>query len=360
MGVQRSACKEVRVAIQIQHAQSRFQSPNRNLESILVAGMCAIALLLCGCDDKKAAIPAAAKTDAGAKPAQMVVGFSQVGAESGWRTANTKSIKEEAEKRGVKLQFSDAQGDQENQIRAIRSFIQQKVDFIAFSPKTQDGFQPVLEEAKKAGIPVVLTDRVVKVDDPTLYVTFIGSDFVKEGKQAAEWLAKKAGGKAMIAELQGSAGAAPAIDRKKGFEEGIAQFPGMKIIKSQSGNFERGKGKEVFEAFLRSPEGSQITALYAHNDDMALGAIQAIEAAGKKPGVDIIIVSIDGVRDAFQAMFEGKLNCSVECNPLLGPQLFDVFVKLKKGESVAKHIQTEESVFDQSMVTAEVLKNRKY
>src|SRR5262249_11546766 len=153
----------------------------------------------------------AAAPDAAKK--QVVVGFSQTGAESGWRTANTKSIKDEAAKRGVKLQFSDAQGDQENQIRALRSFIQQRVDVIAVAPKTVDGWQPVLEEAKKAGIPVILTDRVVKVDDPSLYVTFIGSDFVEEGRRAADWLAKKTGGKAIIAELQGTAGAAPAIDR---------------------------------------------------------------------------------------------------------------------------------------------------
>jgi simple sugar transport system substrate-binding protein len=296
-----------------------------------------------------------------AKPAKpLVVGFSQIGAESGWRTANTKSIKSEAEKRGITLKFSDAQGKQENQIRAIRSFIQQKVDAIAFAPVVETGWQPVLEEAKKAGIPVILTDRLVSVSDDSLYVCFIGADFVQEGKRAADWLAKKTNGKAQIAELQGSPGAAPAIDRKKGFEEGISKYPDMKIIKTQSGDFNRAKGKEVFEAFLHSPEGSKITALYAHNDDMALGAIQAIESAGKKPGTDILIVSIDGVRDAFQAMLDGKLNCSVECNPLLGPQLFDTVEKLRRGESVPKRIQTVEGVFDRSQVTPELLKSRGY
>src|ERR1043165_2451654 len=198
----------------------------------------------------------------------LVVGFSQIGAESGWRTANTKSIKSEAEKRGITLKFSDAQGKQENQIRAIRAFIQQKVDAIAFAPVVETGWQPVLEEAKKAGIPVILTDRLVTVSDDSLYVTFIGADFVQEGKRAADWLAQKSGGKAQIAELQGTPGAGPAIDRKKGFEQAIAKFPDMKIIKTQSGDFNRAKGKEVFEAFLHSPEGSKITALYAHNDDM--------------------------------------------------------------------------------------------
>lgn len=325
-----------------------------------------LGLLSTACD-KPAPAPSGGSAPGGStdstpakKSDKLVVGFSQIGAESGWRTANTKSIKSEAEKRGIELKFSDAQGEQENQVRAIRSFIQQKVDFIAFSPKTEDGWQAVLEEAKKAGIPVILTDRAVKVDDDSLYVTFIGSDFIEEGRRAAEWLVKATGGKAQIAELQGTPGSAPAIDRKKGFEEVIAKHPEMKIIKSQSGNFERGKGKEVIEAFLRSPEGPQITALYAHNDDMALGAIQAIEAAGKKPGTDILIVSIDGVRDAFQAMLDKKLNCSVECNPLLGPQLFDVIENLRKGESVPKRIVTEEGVFEQSQVTPEVLAGRQY
>lgn len=341
--------------------------PRRRPLLPLIAGCAALLGLISTACDKPAEKPAgnsstSPSTDSTAtgNTDKIVVGFSQIGAESGWRTANTKSIKSEAEKRGIELKFSDAQGEQENQVRAIRSFIQQKVDFIAFSPKTEDGWQAVLEEAKKAGIPVILTDRAVKVDDDSLYVTFIGSDFIEEGRRAAEWLVKATGGRAQIAELQGTPGSAPAIDRKKGFEEVIAKHPEMKIIKSQSGNFERGKGKEVIEAFLRSPEGPQITALYAHNDDMALGAIQAIEAAGKKPGTDILIVSIDGVRDAFQAMLDKKLNCSVECNPLLGPQLFDVIAKLRKGESVPKRIVTEEGVFEQSQVTPEVLAGRQY
>jgi galactofuranose transport system substrate-binding protein len=294
------------------------------------------------------------------KPSSFTVGFSQIGAESAWRTANTKSIKTEAEKRGVNLKFSDAQNKQENQIRAVRSFIQQKVDVIVIAPVVETGWEPILQEARKAKIPVILTDRLVAVSDNSLYVTFIGADFVKEGRDAAEWLVTRTGGKAQIAELQGKPGASPTIDRKKGFEEGIAKHPDMKIIKSQSAEFNRAKGKEVFEAFLKSPEGSKITALYAHNDDMALGAIQAIEDSGKKPGKDIIIVSIDGVRDAFQAILDGKLNCTVECNPLLGPQLFDTIEKLRRGEEIPKRIQTFESVFDQGNVTAEVTKNRQY
>ena len=249
---------------------------------------------------------------------KLVVGFSQVGAESGWRTANTESIKAEAAKRGIDLRFSDAQQKEENQIKAIRSFIAEGVDVIAFSPVVETGFEPVLQEAKKAGIPVVLSDRAVKVSDPSLYACFLGSDFVEEGKRAGDAAAKLTGGKANIAELVGTVGSAPAIDRKKGFEEVLKSNPDMKIIMSQSGDFTRAKGKEVMEAFLKSPNAKDINLLFAHNDDMALGAIQAMEEAGIKPGVDIKIVSIDGVRGAFEAMKDGKLNVTVECNPLWG------------------------------------------
>lgn len=290
---------------------------------------------------------------------KLTVGFSQIGAESAWRTANTDSIKSEAAKRGVELAFSDAQQKQENQIKALRSFVAQGVDVIAFSPVVETGWEPVLKEIKQAGIPVILTDRTVDVSDDTLYTSFIGSDFIEEGRRAGNWLVEKTKGKAMIAELQGTPGSAPAIDRKKGFEEIISKHPEMKIIKSQSGEFTRAKGKEVMEAFLKSPEGKQITVLYAHNDDMALGAIQAMEEAGIKPGVDILIVSIDGVKGAFEAMVAGKLNCSVECNPLIGPQLFDTVNAIVGGQTVPKRIITEEGVFDQSKA-AEALPTRKY
>jgi ABC-type sugar transport system substrate-binding protein len=296
---------------------------------------------------------------------KIVVGFSQIGAESGWRTANTESIKSEADKRGITLKFADAQQKQENQIKALRSFIAQGVDVIAFSPVIETGWGPVLTEIKRAKIPVVLTDRAVVVTnadgklDDSLYVTFIGSDFVEEGRRAGEWLAKATGGKAVIAELVGTPGSAPAIDRKKGFEEVLAKNPGMKIVKSQSGNFTRAQGKEVMEAFLKSPDGKQITALFAHNDDMALGAIQAMEESGVKPGQDIKIVSIDGVKGAFEAMAAGKLNCTVECNPQIGPQLFDAVEAIMAKKTLPKRTPVQEGVFEQSQAAAE-LPNRKY
>ena len=295
-------------------------------------------------------LPAASK--------KLVVGFSQIGAESAWRTAETESIVSEAKKRGADLKMSDAQKKQENQIKALRSFVAQRVDAIILAPVVETGWQPVLREVKRANIPVVLVDRGINVSDQSLYATLIASDFVQEGRMAADWLAKKLNGKGNIVELQGTTGAAPAIDRKKGFEQGIAKQPGLKIIKSQSGDFTRSKGKEVMEAFLKA-EGKNIQAVYAHNDDMALGAIQAIEEAGFKPGTDIIVVSIDGVKDAFNAMVAGKLNCSVECNPLLGPAAFDAVKAILAGKSLPKKTIVKDQLFDQSNAK-DVIDSRKY
>jgi simple sugar transport system substrate-binding protein len=295
-----------------------------------------------------------------AKP--LVMGFSQVGAESEWRTANTVSIKDAAKKDGVTLKFADAQQKQENQVKAIRSFIAQKVDVIAFSPVVESGWDTVLREAKAAKIPVILTDRAVNVTDKSLYVTFIGSDFVEEGRRAGQWLlerAKKTPDATLnIVELQGTVGSAPAIDRKKGFEEAIAGNAKLKVIRSQTGDFTRAKGKEVMEAFLKA-EGKKINVLYAHNDDMAIGAIQAIEEAGLKPGTDIVIISIDGVKGAFEAMMAGKLNVTVECSPLLGPQLMSIARDVVAGKAVPKRITTEEGVFP-AEVAAKEFPNRKY
>jgi galactofuranose transport system substrate-binding protein len=292
---------------------------------------------------------------------KITLGFSQIGAESEWRTANTKSIKEAADTAGINLKFSDAQQKQENQIKAIRSFIAQKVDVIAFSPVVETGWEPVLREAKAAKIPVILTDRAVNVKDDTLWVSFMGSDFVEEGRRAANWLVDKTkdnAGPINIVELQGTVGSAPAIDRKKGFEEIIKDKAKFKIIRSQTGDFTRAKGKEVMEAFLKA-EGKKINVLFAHNDDMAIGAIQAIEEAGMKPGKDILIVSIDGVKGAFQAMMAGKLNVSVECSPLLGPQLMSAVKDLMAGKTLPKRIVTVESVFPQETAAKE-FPNRKY
>ncbi|WP_432840123.1 ABC transporter substrate-binding protein [Dactylosporangium sp. CA-092794] len=297
---------------------------------------------------------------AGGGDGKITMGFAQVGAESGWRTANTKSIQDAAAAAGIDLKFSDAQQKQENQIKAIRSYIAQKVDVIAFSPVVESGWDAVLQEAKDAKIPVILTDRAIDSKDTTLYKSFLGSDFVLEGKKAGEWLVKEYQGKTdpvNIVELQGTTGSAPANDRKSGFADVIKADPKFKVIASQTGDFTRAKGKEVMEAFLKA--NPKIDVLYAHNDDMGLGAIEAIEAAGKKPGVDIKIITVDAVKDGMTALSEGKINYIVECSPLLGPQLMDLAKKVVNGESVPQRILTEETTFTPEQAKA-ALPSRKY
>ncbi len=280
-------------------------------------------------------------------PAHVLkVGFAQTGAESVWRTANSASMKAEAEKRHLDFKFSDGEGKQENQIRAIRSFIAQGVDAIIVAPIVESGWDPVLREAKAAHIPVLITDRTIQTQDESLYSAFLGSDFFQEGKMVADWLAAHAkDGKGRIVELQGTPGSAPANERQRAFADGIKPYPGLQIIDSQSGDFRRAGGKEVMEALLKK-HGKDIDIVYSHNDDMALGAIQAIEEAGLKPGQDIMVVTIDGIREALQAIIEGKINCCVECNPLFGPKAFDTVEKLVKGEPVPKKIFNKDELFD--------------
>jgi simple sugar transport system substrate-binding protein len=326
--------------------------------TVFMTAILIVCAALSGCSKPATSEKETPKAGAKASKKSIVVGFAQTGNESDWRRANTESFKSEAEKRGITLKFADAQSKQENQIKAIRSFIAQRVDAIVIAPIVSTGWDPVLKEAKAAKIPVVLSDRRIDTSDTSLYVTFIGSDFVKEGKMAAEWLVKKMNGKAKIVELQGEPGSAPATDRRTGFIEVIKAYPDMQIIDSQSGDFLRAKGKVVMEAFLKK-HGKNIQALFAHNDDMAIGAIQAIEEAGLKPGQDIIIVSIDAVKAAFEMMIGGKLNCTVECNPLLGPMAFDAVEAVLAGKQLPKNTYMVDSVFDQS-VAKEVMGSRKY
>jgi ABC-type sugar transport system, periplasmic component len=308
--------------------------------------------------------PAASGGAAGGAPNKaldkIVVGFAQVGAESGWRTANTKDIQDSFKEAGIQLKFSDAQQKQENQISAIRSYIQQGVDYIAFSPVVQTGWDAVLNEAKAANIPVILTDRAVDSKDTSLYVTFLGSDFVAEGKKAGDWVAneyKDASAPVNIVQLEGTTGSAPAIDRAKGFSDAIAANPNLKVVASQTGDFTRAGGKQVMEAFLKSQP--KIDLVFAQNDDMGLGAIEAITAAGKVPGKDIKIVTVDAVHDGMQALADGKINFIVECSPLLGKQLIDIVKKLNAGESVEKRIVTDETTFTQDQAKT-ALPDRKY
>lgn len=298
----------------------------------------------------------AASLAAAGKP--LKIGFAQTGAESAWRTANSESMKAEAAKRGIDLKFADGQGKQENQIRAVRSFITQQVDAIVLAPLVETGWDNVLRDARRAKIPVIITDRTIRTADESLYVCFIGSDFLEEGRLAAEWLARKTGGQGRIVELQGTPGSAPANDRRKAFAEGIAPYPGLRIIDSQSGDFRRTGGKEVMAALLKK-HGRSIDILYAHNDDMALGAVQAIEEAGLKPGQDILILSIDAIREGVQAVVDGKINCVVECNPLFGPKVYDTIAKVLAGETVPRQAYNRDELFDATNAAA-ALPTRQY
>jgi galactofuranose transport system substrate-binding protein len=286
------------------------------------------------------------------------VGFAQTGAESAWRTANSESMKSEAARRGIELKFSDAQGKQENQIRAVQSFITQGVDVIVIAPIVETGWDRVLREAKRARIPVILTDRTIQTNDESLFACFIGSDFYEEGRMAADWVARHTGGQGNIVELQGTPGSAPANERRKAFADALKQHPNLKIIDSQSGNFERSGGKQVMEAFLKK-HGKNIQIVYAHNDDMALGAAQAIEEAGLKPGRDIVLVSIDAIREAVKAVADGRLNCTVECNPLFGPKVYDTVAKILAGEKVPKKSFNKDELFDATNAAA-ALPSRQY
>ena len=275
---------------------------------------------------------------------KTTVGFSQIGSESGWRAAETTVTKLDAKKRGVDLKFSDAQQKQENQIKAIRSFIAQGVDAIFMAPVVSTGWDPVLKEAKEAKIPVFLLDRTIDTQDQSLYLTAVGSDTVHEGHVAGDWLVKTEGAKACnVVELQGTVGSSPATNRKKGFEDAIAGHANIKIIRSQTGDFVRAKGKEVMESFIKAEDGGKnICAVYAHNDDMAVGAIQAIKDAGLKPGKDILVISIDGVPDIFKAQMAGESNASVELTPDMAGPAFDALAAYRKdGTKPAHFIQTE-------------------
>lgn len=297
---------------------------------------------------------------------KIVLGFSQIGAEGAWRIANTKSVKQAAAQAGIFLSFSDAQQKQANQIKAIKTFIMQKVDVIAISPVVKTGWHSVLAEAKRANIPVILLDRQIEEKHTNLYATLIGSDFREEGLRAGRCLineVKKRGLKdeVNIVELKGTVGSAPAIERSLGFAEAIRDQPNFKIIRSEVGDFKESRSKEIMEAILRTERahGRTIHALYAHNDVMALGAIPSIEAAGLLPGKDVAVASVDAINAAVLAMKQGKINCIVECSPLLGPQLMKAVKDLVEGKPLPRRIATQEAVFT-SNISKQELPQREY
>ena len=267
----------------------------------------------------------------------LTIGFSQVGSESAWRLEFTRAIKAEAQERGINLLFLNAENSQKNQIMALRSFISQHVDAIILAPVIETGWDQVLREAKDAGIPVVIIDRNVTADE-SLYLTRVSSDFVFEGRLAAAWLVQATAGKCKIVELEGTVGSSAARDRQIGFNDIIKLFPEMQIIVSQSGDFIRENGKKIMESILKTEDPSEICAVWSHNDDMAIGAIQAIKDAGLKPGKDILIVSVDATPDIFKAMADGDANATIELSPYMGGPAFDAIITYLNGQQIPKWI----------------------
>jgi simple sugar transport system substrate-binding protein len=298
---------------------------------------------LAGCGSPQGGTASGPSTGAGGKT--LHIAFAQLGEDSAWRSAETNSIKDEAKKRNIDLKFADAQGKQENQIKSVRTFIAQKVDAILIAPVVETGWEPVLKEAKDAGIPVIFVDHRAKLSDDSLYVTFIGADFIQEGNRAGKKIIELLGGKGNIAVLAGTPASTPALDREQGFEEALKASPNIKITFNETAEFNRSKGKEVMEACLKSHDKS-INGVFAHNDDMAIGAIQAIKEAGLKPGTDIKIVSCDGIKECLQAIASGESSATVECNPLLGPVIFDTVNNVLAKKPVEKKIIVPDQEFD--------------
>ena len=268
----------------------------------------------------------------------LTIGFSQIGSESAWRTAFTEAVQAEAEERGINLLFSDAQQSQENQIAAMQAWLAQgDVDAIILAPVIESGWDEILTEAQDFGVPVIIVDRNVD-SDPSLYVTRVSSDFVHEGRLAAAWLVQATSGECNIVELQGTVGSAAATDRQTGFNEVIALFPKMQIIQSETGDFVRTEGKRVMESFLSSEDPENICAVWAHNDDMAIGAIEAIKEVGLTPGEDILVVSVDAIPDIFDSLDAGEANATVELSPFMGGPAFDAVVDFLNGEELPKWI----------------------
>ncbi|WP_207646361.1 ABC transporter substrate-binding protein [Cellulosilyticum sp. I15G10I2] len=302
---------------------------------------CGGLLMLSGCQGENSRLDQQLKDER-----TVVLGFAQVGAESSWRLSNTQSIKEAASAEGMQLMYINAEQKQDNQIKAIRSFIAYQVDAILLSPVIETGWENVLNEAKLADIPVILTDREIKTEQPDLYRCFVGSDFHKEGKMAGEFLKKKFKGykeEINIVELYGTIGSSPAEGRSRGFKEVIKENPNFRVICSRSGDFMHSKGKEIMKDIL--DEYQDIDVLYSHNDSMTLGAIEAMEEVGIRPGKDIIIITIDGEQKIIDALKQGKVNCVIECNPKLGDTIVDLTKRLLKGENIPRTVFVEDMVF---------------
>jgi len=315
--------------------------------------LAACALLLSGCTP---AGTTASVTD----ESQILLGFSQLGSESAWRIGNTKSVQEAAKRAGVQLMYENAEQKQENQIKAIRSFIAYQVDVIAFSPIVEDGWDNVLTEAKNAGIPVLTTDRRINTSDESLYVGFVGSDFEEEGRRAGRFVLEKMkdARHVNIVEISGTIDSTPMRQRASGFREVLGDDERFAIVESVSGDFLRSKGKECMQGLLKRHD--DIDVLYSHNDAMTLGALEAIEEAGLTPGKDIVIITVDGEQAAIDLLKQGKINCVVECTPLIGDIIMELAKKLAAGESIPRNTYSEEQVFTEFDTDLDSLPAREY
>jgi len=314
----------------------------RYLAVVIPAILALMAMTLTGCKKQSAGSSSGAN-------GKTVVGFSQMENDGPWRIAETSSMKSEAARLTDKfdLVVTDAQGQTSKQVSDVEDLVSRGVDAIFLAPRERNGLEPALQAAKEANIPVILVDREAAGTPGVDFVTVLKSDFIEQGRRAAEWLAQQTNGKANIVELTGTTGASVSQDRHQGFADEIKKHPEMKIIASQTGNFNRAEGQKVMQNIIQSM-GQQITAVYAHNDEMAIGAIQALKGAGMKPGKDIRIVSVDGERAALQAIIDGDMNATVESNPRFGPLAFETLQKIRNGEKVPPKIILPDRFFDAS------------
>lgn len=330
----------------------------RLLSALIASAMC-LGLTACGSAPADTGSGTAAT---GGSDDLIVVGFSQVGAESDWRTANTESMKSTfSEENGYKLIFDDAQQKQENQITAIRNFIQQDVDYIVLAPTGETGWDTVLQEAKNAGIPVIIVDRQVQVSDDSLYTAWVGSDFRAEGDKAVKWMEEQFADEDQlnIVHIQGTIGSSAQIGRTDALNEGVEKNANWNLVAQQSGEFTQAKGQEVMESVLK--QNSDIDVVYCENDNEAFGAIDAIEAAGKTVGKDgITVISFDTTRAGLNDVLAGKISLDVECNPLHGPRVQEIIEKLEAGEEVEKTAYVDETQFDSETITQEMIDERAY
>lgn len=321
------------------------------LAKVLSVMMAAALLTGCGGGGSKDTDTAGGSSESGSDV--ITVGFSQVGAESDWRTANSESMKSTfSEENGYKLIFDDAQQKQENQIAAIRNFIQQEVDYIVLAPATESGWDSVLQEAKDADIPVIIVDRMIDVSNDSLYTAWVGSDFKLEGQKACEWLKAYAASKDMkeinIVDIQGTIGSSAQIGRTEALNEAV-EANGWNLLAQQTGEFTQAKGQEVMESMLKQHDN--INVVYCENDNEALGVIEAIEAAGKRVGPDIkggeiMIISFDGVNEeAINYILEDKITCIAECNPHHGPRVQAIIESLEAGHTPDKFSYVDEKIF---------------